>query len=387
MKIQSVETFLLESPLETPFAWSQGSAEKRTALICKITTDDGLVGWGEGGGSPSQTVIHDIFAPLLLGEDPGNINRLWHKMFGSIHNDNQTGGFGGGALSGVDIALWDIAGKSSGKSVAALLGGAVREKVPVYATGLYYREDEGYAKLKEEAVSYVEAGYKGMKTKIGGLSVKDDVERVRTIRNAIGDDLFLMVDANKAYNVSTAIDIGNRLADLDIHWFEEPLVANDVEGYREVKAGQPLTLAGGEVWYNRFEARDFLARRALDIAQPDVRFIGGITEFRNVAAMANAMGIQVNPHVWGSAIMISASISLASTFPPCPYARIPRPYEQEVVMEFDQTPNPMRNELASIAFEQSGGLVEVPRGPGLGLEIDESSVKRFCVRQMISRSK
>ncbi len=387
MKIQSIETFLLESPIDEPFAWSQGSAKKRTALICKITTDDGLVGWGEGGDSPSQTIIHDYFAPLLLGEDPANINRLWHKMFGSIHNDNQTGGFGGGALSGVDIALWDIAGKSSGKSIAALLGGAVRGKVPVYATGLYYREDEGYATLKEEAVSYVEAGYKGMKTKIGGLSVKDDVERVSSIRNAIGDDLFLMVDANKAYNVSTAIDIGKRLADLDIHWFEEPLVANDVEGYREVKAGQPLTVAGGEVWYNRFEARDFLARRALDIAQPDVRFIGGITEFRNVAAMANAMGIQVNPHVWGSAIMISASISLASTFAPCPYARIPRPYQQELVMEFDQTPNPIRNELASIAFEQSGGFVEVPHGPGLGLEIDESSVKRFCIRQMISGSK
>lgn len=384
MKIHSIETFLLESPIEEPFAWSQGSAKKRTALICKITTDDGLVGWGEGGDSPSQTIIHDFFAPLLLGEDPANINKLWHKMFWSIHNDNQTGGFGGGALSCIDIALWDIAGKSSNKSLSELLGGMVREKVPVYATGLYYRDDDDYAKLKEEAVSYLEAGYRGMKTKIGGLDVAADVDRVGSIRDAIGDDLFLMVDANKAFNVSTAIDIGNRLTDLDIHWFEEPLMSNDVEGYLEVKKGQPLTVAGGEVWYNRFEARDFLARKALDIVQPDVRFIGGISEFRNVAAMANAMGIQVNPHVWGSAIMISASISLTSTFAPCPYARTPRPYVQETVMEFDQTPNPIRNELASIAFEQSGGYVEVPNGPGLGIEIDESAVKRFCVRQMVS---
>ncbi|MDA7640591.1 mandelate racemase/muconate lactonizing enzyme family protein [Opitutaceae bacterium] len=384
MKIGSIETFLLESAIEEPFSWSQGTAGKRTALICKITTDEGVVGWGEGGDSPSQTVIHDFFAPQLIGEDPRAINKLWNRMFGTIYNDNQTSGFGGGALSCIDIALWDILGKSSGKSISELLGGSIRNKVPVYATGLYYRDDDGYSKLIEEALSYVEAGYSGMKTKIGGFSVAEDVERVRSIRNAIGDELFLMVDANKAYNVSTAIDMGNRLAELDIHWFEEPVVANDVDGYLEVNAGQPLTVAGGEVWYNRYEARDFLAQRALGIAQPDVRFIGGITEFRNVAAMANTMGIQVNPHVWGSAIMISASISLASTFPPCPRVGNPRPYEQTPVMEFDQTPNPIRNELASIAFEQTDGFVDVPHKPGLGLEVDESVVNRFCVRRMIS---
>jgi D-galactarolactone cycloisomerase len=380
MKIESIDTYLLESSIDEPFGWSQGWANKRTALICKITTDDGIVGWGEGGGSPSQTVIHDLFAPQLLGQDATHINRLWHILFHSLHNDNLTGGFGGGALSAIDIALWDIAGKASGKSISEMLGGSVHEKVAVYATGLYYRENEFPDKLIDEALSYVDAGYLGMKTKVGGLDVADDVKRVKAIRDAIGDDLYLMVDANKAYSVSTAIEMGNRLADYDIHWFEEPVMANDVEGYLSVKREQPLTVAGGEVWYNRFDARDFLARRAVDIAQPDVRFIGGISEFRNVAQTANAMGIQVNPHVWGSPIMISATLSLTSTFPPCPYCRNPKPYEQEPVMEFDQTPNPIRNDLASIAFEQKGGYVDVPRGPGLGLEIDESVLRRFCVR-------
>ena len=237
----------------------------------------------------------------------------------------------------------------------------------------------GDSPLFSKAKSYVDAGYKGMKTKVGGLSVSDDIKRVKIIRESIGDELYLMVDANKTYDVSTAIDIGNRLVDLNIHWFEEPVLANDVDGYLEVKAGQPLTVAGGEVWYNRFYARDFLARRALDIAQPDVRFIGGISGFRNVASMANSMGIQVNPHVWGSPIIVSASICLVSTFPPCPYTRIPRPYAQEPVMEFDQTPNPIRNELASIRFEQAAGFVDVPKGPGLGIEINESVLERFCV--------
>ncbi|MFL3659821.1 MAG: enolase C-terminal domain-like protein, partial [Opitutales bacterium] len=176
-----------------------------------------------------------------------------------------------------------------------------------------------------------------------------------------------------------------RLEELDIHWFEEPVMANDVEAYLEVKSNQPLAVAGGEVLYNRFKAWDFVSRRALDILQPDVRFIGGISEFRNVANMANASGIQVNPHVWGSAIMVSASISLTSTFALCPYSRSPNPYEQEPVMEFDQTPNPIRNELASIAFKQTGGFVDVPQGPGLGIDIDLDVLERFCFRHCSSK--
>lgn len=384
MKIERIDSYYLECPIEEPFGWSQGWANQRTALICKLTTDDGTVGWGEGGGLPSQAVIHELFAPQLLKADPSGISRLWHQLFQSLHNDNLTGGFGGGALSAIDIALWDLAGQASNQSISELLGGAVRIKVPVYATGLYYRENETET-LIQEALMYAEAGFGGMKTKVGGLSVDQDVERVRRIREAIGSDIYLMVDANKAYDVATAIRMGNRLADLDIHWFEEPVLANDVDGYLKVVDGQSIAVAGGEVWYNRFDARDFLAKRALHIAQPDVRFIGGISEFRNVSMMANAMGIQVCPHVWGSPIMISASISLASTLPPCPYARVPRPYEQEPVMEFDQTPNPLRNELASVVFDQVDGYVNVPTGPGLGLAIDESVLRRFCISHVSSR--
>ncbi len=381
MKIDRIETFLLESPIDAPFGWSQGWAAKRQALVCKLTTSDGIVGWGEGGGSPSQTVVHEIFAPILLGREPGNINAVWHSLFHLLHNDNLATGFGGGALSAIDIALWDVAGKRAGKSVSKLLGGSLRDRVAVYATGLYYAEGDDRSRLIAEAEPYLSAGYKGMKTKIGGLSVKDDVDRVAAIRAAIGEDVYLMVDANKAYDVSTAIEMGNRLADLDIHWLEEPVLANDVEGYLAVKSGQPLRVAGGEVWYNRFDARDFLSRRAVDIAQPDVRFIGGISEFRNVAATANANGIQVNPHVWGSPIMISASVNLTATFAPCPYAHAPRPYEQEPVMEFDQTPNPIRDELASSTFGARDGYVDVPDGPGLGIEIDETVLERLCIRK------
>lgn len=385
MKIEKIETFLLECPIDEPFAWSMRSTDKRTSLISKITTNEGIVGWGEGGSAPSQSVIHDIFDPLLIGQNPLNINRVWHKLYHALTNNNSTGGFGGDAISNIDIALWDIAGKSAGKSISELLGGSVREKVAVYATGLYYRDDEFPTKLIDEAVSYLDAGYRGMKTKVGGLSIDDDVKRVKAIRDAIGLEPYLMIDANQAYNAATAIDLANRLADQDIYWFEEPVPAKDVDAYLEVKRGQPITLAGGECLRSRFEMREIIQRRGLDILQPDVTYMGGITELRNVASMANANGIQVNPHVWGTPIMVSASISLSSTFPPCPYARTPLPYIQEPVMEFDQTPNPIRNELASIAFEQQGGFVEIPTGPGLGIQIDEAVLNRFCIRQQTSK--
>ena len=320
MRIEKIENFLLKTPIDEPFGWSMGWTDTRASMITKITTDDGLVGWGEGGSSPSAAVIHDVFRSLLIGKDPRNRNKLWHSMFQALHNANAAGGFGGDAISSVDIALWDLAGKAAGKGVAELLGGRVRDKIAVYATGLYYQKEEFPTKLLDEAGAYVEAGFKGMKTKVGGLSLREDVARVRVLRNAIGDDIYLMVDANKAYDVSTAIEIGRRLADLDIHWFEEPLMAHDTDGYLEVKRSQPIRVSGGEIFRNRFEFRDIITRNAVDIVQPDISLAGGITEFRNIASLANTCGIQVNPHVWGSSVMISATLNLVSTFAPNPYA-------------------------------------------------------------------
>jgi D-galactarolactone cycloisomerase len=305
-------------------------------------------------------------------------------MFQALHNANAAGGFGGDAISTIDIALWDIAGKAAGKSIAELLGGRLRDKVAVYATGLYYRKDEFPTKLLDEASAYVEAGFKGMKTKVGGLSLREDVARVGALRGAIGDDIYLMVDANKAYDVSTAIEMGRHLADLDIHWFEEPLMAHDTNGYLEVKHGQPIRVAGGEIFRNRFEFHDIITRNAVDIVQPDISLAGGITEFRNIASLANTCGVQVNPHVWGSSVMISATLNLVSTFAPNPYAHTVYPYEQEPVMEFDQTPNPIRDDLCSICFKQEDGFVVTPEGPGLGVEIDESVLNKFCDARVVT---
>ena len=378
MHITNIEGFNLSSPLERPFGWSNGWISARVVGLLKIETDEGITGWGEGYVGARGDFVKQLFGDLLIGADPFNRNALWQGMFDRVYNGNNAGGFGGSAISAVDIALWDIAGKAAGQSVSDLLGGRIRDKVAVYATGLYYTEGEFPTRLLDEATMYVEFGFKGMKTKIGGLPIAEDVRRVAAIRGAIGDDIRLMVDANQAYPAATAIRIGNQLADLDITWFEEPVNAKDVDAYLQVQAAVPMPVAGGENLRTRYEFKDFFARRAYDIAQPDVVNAGGITEMRNIAMTANSYGILVNPHVWGSPVMIAASLHLASTIPPCPPAYEPRPYEQEPVMEFDRTPSGIREGITAEPFDQQDGFITVPTAPGLGVEIDEDAVRRLA---------
>ena len=378
MLITNIEGFNLSSPLERPFGWSNGWISARVVGLLKIETDEGITGWGEGYVGARGDFVKQLFGDLLIGVDPLNRNALWQGMFDRVYNGNNAGGFGGSAISAVDIALWDIAGKAAGQSVSDLLGGRIRDKVAVYATGLYYTEGEFPTRLLDEATMYVELGFKGMKTKIGGLPIAEDVQRVAAIRRAIGDDIRLMVDANQAYPASTAIRIGNELAAYDITWFEEPVNAKDVDAYLQVQAAVPMPVAGGENLRTRYEFKDFFARRAYDIAQPDVVNAGGITEMRNIAMTANSYGILVNPHVWGSPVMIAASLHLASTIPPCPPAYEPRPYEQEPVMEFDRTPSGIREGITVEPFDQQDGFITVPTAPGLGVEIDEDAVRRLA---------
>lgn len=380
MRITSIESFLLEAPIDIPFGWSQGWTDRRHCGLVKITTDDGVVGWGEGLSSPTAALLHDGFAPLLLGADPMQRNGLWERMYHQLYNANLAGGYGASAISAVDIALWDIAGKAAGLPVNELLGGRVRDRIAVYATGLYYTEGEFPDRLLDEARMYVELGFQGMKTKVGGLSVREDVERVAAIREVIGPDIFLMVDANQAYNATTAIRIGREMDNLEVFWFEEPVGAKDVEGYLQVKNALPMAIAGGENLRTRFECKDYIGRRAVDIIQPDVVIVGGITELHRVAQMANSFGVLCNPHVWGSPVMIAASLHVASTIPPCPPARNPLPYQQEPVMEFDRTPSPIREGIAT-PFDQVDGFLAVPTGPGLGIEIDDEAVARLSVYQ------
>ena len=375
MKITHIETFQLSSPLERPFGWSQNWIDRRSVNLVKVSTDEGIVGWGEGVGGE---IVEGLLASVLVGQDPTNRIGLWQRMFHALYNGNNAVGLGGSAISAIDTALWDITGKAFGQPIYNLLGGKVRDHVAVYATGLYYTEGEFPTRLLDEARGYVEMGFMGMKTKVGGLPMDEDVKRIAALREAIGPDVKLMVDANQAYNATSAIRMGRRLEEYDLVWFEEPVNAQDIEGYLQVKSALPMAIAGGENLRTRYEFSQFLARRAYDIAQPDVVNVGGITEMRNVAMTANTHGIQVNPHVWGSPVMIAASLHVAATLPPCPPSGTPEPFVQEPVMEFDRTPSEIREGLIEHPFDQIDGYLAVPDGPGLGVEIDEDAVRRLA---------
>ena len=374
MKIATIETYDLACPLGRSFGWSQGWIEQRNTTLVKITTDNGLMGWGEGAASD---IINNLLAPLLIGQNPIDRAGLWERMFHALYNGNNAVGLAGSAVSALDIALWDLAGKAANLPIYALLGGKIRDQVAVYATGLYYNECEFPDLLLNEARSYVEQGFKGMKTKVGGLSLKEDIARIRALRKAIGPDVCLMIDANEAYNATTAIRLGRELADLDLVWFEEPVNAQDLDAYLEVKAALPMAIAGGENLRTRYEFKPYLTQRAYDIVQPDIMHCGGLTEMARICAMANTCGIQVNPHVWGSPVMIAATLHLAATLPPCPPARNTQPYLQEPVMEFDRTPSVIREELCAVPLGQQDSYVRLPEGPGLGIEIDEEVVQRL----------
>ncbi len=387
MKITDVKSYTMQAKLPEYFGASQSWGDNRNATLVEIITDDGIKGYGEAGAgreaAAGQAII-DSFKPMMVGEDPFDIEKISQKIYHTLANGLNRG-MPVRAVSGIDMALWDIIGKALEQPVYKLWGGAMRTQIPVYATGLYYTEAKDQAAARaEEAKGYLRLGFKAMKMKIGGLSLAEDLKQIEAVRNAIGPDIPLMVDANQAYNAYTAIQMGREMANYKVFWFEEPVPYDDLQSYLEVKAAlNPLgiAIAGGECLYTRFAFRDFVARRAFDIAQPDICNTGGPSETRQIAALCHTFGIQTLPHVWGGPFAVASSLHLAATLPMVPQARNPQSFFQGPGMEFDRTPNPIREQLAAgPAFDQHDGVIDVPQGLGWGVEINWDTVNRYLVR-------
>jgi D-galactarolactone cycloisomerase len=281
-----------------------------------------------------------------------------------------------GGISAIDIALWDIVGQSVGKPVHQLLGGAFRTTVRPYATGFYRVEGRTYPDaLVEEAAGHVDAGFTAMKIKIG-FGFEEDLRAVAAIREGVGPGVRLMLDANHAYDVGTARRLIAELEPHDIYWLEEPIPPEDIDGYVHLRAtGPDLLLASGENEYSRSGFWPWLQRGALDIVQPDIAIAGGITGLSQITTIALAAGVRVNPHVWGTAISLVASLHFIATIPPLPISRA----AEEPMLEYDRSSHPFRRELIADAPELADGRVAVPTGPGLGIEVDRSVLERFAV--------
>ena len=381
MKITGVKTYVLQSMLEgTSFGWSQRTTDRRQTAICVLSTDGGIEGLGEAFyfGGPSTIVAQIIdraLGPLLIGKDPLDSSVLWDMLY-NWTRDQGMKGVTISALSAIDIALWDIKGKALGLPVYKLLGGAYRDRARAYATGLYEPQNVPSVMdaLTEEAVGYVKAGFGGMKLKVG-YGLKTDVRYVQAIREAIGDDVCLMVDANHAYNATEAIRLARAIEPYDIYWFEEPVPPEDIEGYLEIKRNTHIAIAGGECEYTRYGFRDLINRRAVDILQPDLCAAGGFTEMQKIVAMASAANLPVISHVWGTNVGLAASLQFYATLPNFPERRFPA----EPFFEYDRSSNPLRTGVTVEQFVMEDGYLRIPGRPGLGVTLDMDFVGKYAL--------
>ena len=379
MKITGIRVHVLRSPLEQPFAFSQGWVKSRGATLVEVTTDEGITGWGEAlcqGLQPPEiaaAAIEHALAPMIMGADPLEPEVLWHRMYHHTRDYGQKGAVIGG-ISALDIAFWDIAGKARGEPVARLLGGMFRTRVQAYATGFYRIRGQGEAaRLAQEAERHVSQGFSAYKVKLG-FGIDDDLTVMRSIREVAGKQE-AMIDTNHAYGVAEAIRLGRGLEDMGwrLRWYEEPVVQEALEGYAEVRRALATPIAGGEHEYTAFGYRNLFAARAIDIAQPDLCIAGGFTACRHIVALAHAHGVQVNPHVWASAVGQAASLQFIASIPVANHSLFP----SDILLEFDTSSHPFREHLTDMPLRQRSGWVDIPVKPGLGIEIDRGVLEKY----------
>jgi D-galactarolactone cycloisomerase len=377
MKITAVETHPLRTPVARPFVSGKGLWYRaRSALVVRVRTDEGVDGWGEAYGPIEVTTpfVEKLLGPAAVGCDPFAAGVLWQRLYARFRDQDPRGSLTA-CLSALDIACWDVMGKAAGRPVHDLLGGAQRRRFRPYATGLYFKSEDGdhAADAVAEAAGYAEQGFPAVKMKVA-LPPREEAARVAAVRRALGPSVELMVDANHAYEVGSALSLGRALAAEGVLWFEEPILPDDLAGYATLRSKLDLQLAGGENLYGAPAFREVMERRAMDIVQPDLTAMGGFTEMRKVAALAEAFNVRLIPHIWGTGIGLFAALQVMAALPEHPWTWRPEP----VWMEYEQTDNPLRDELVQERVEIRDGWVELPAsGPGLGITVDEAALERY----------
>jgi len=351
------------------------------AALVEVETDEGLIGIGEtcihserGEAALAAKKIVDIgFRPMLIGEDPLDIQRLWLKLYSYCEWYGRAG-VAIYALSGIDLALWDICGKALGVPVYVLLGGKFRDRVPVYASLLFDMDDpEGTAK---EGMEYVKQGYSAVKYGWGktrerafGMNPDKDEEMVRTIREVLGPNVQIMVDVGRFVNLTPpqAIKLTKRLEKYNILWLEEPLPPEDISGYKMLSDAVDVYIAAGESEYNMQGFKEYITRRAVDIVQPDVTKAGGLTVARKIVDLCEAWNVLMVPHGFSSVVNVAANLQLVASMP------------RAFILEYRRTPSPLINRLAKQPMVFEAGHLRIPSEPGLGIEINYSVVDEYRI--------
>lgn len=382
--VERIDTFLLRTPTAAAFYSSQGRFEGRKSLLVRVTTRDGIVGWGESGqygpAEPAIACIEHVLAPIVVGSVT-TPQLAWERMYAAIRDFGARGPYME-AMSGIDIALWDIAGKRHGVPVAELIGGLHRDSVPTYGTGFYYPAADprsvDLGAIRAEAQAKRADGFDTVKAKVGFLDVADDARRLHAVHEGL-DGGGLAVDSNHAYDLASARRMAGHLRELDALWFEEPVVPEDRAAYRRLRADGDVPIAGGECEFTRFGFAELIEQGCVDIAQPDLGVMGGISEWTHVRSIASVHGTTVMPHVWGSAIALAAALQVLAATPLNPFTANSAPFRNEAALEFDTTHNPLRADIVAERFDLVDGRVAVPTGPGLGMTVDEDALASFVV--------
>ncbi|HVY07161.1 MAG TPA: mandelate racemase/muconate lactonizing enzyme family protein [Burkholderiales bacterium] len=392
MRITDVRTIPVEVRLPKPVYDANYTMATKPALLVEVETDQGLVGLGEAahfGGPMASTsqVIENELRNYLIGQDPRNVELLWETMHKRAYK-HARGGIVIAAISGIDIALWDLRGKIAGMPLWQMLGG-FRRRVPAYATGGFYSEGKGIKELSREMEAYVRHGFRAVKMKVGrnpgiefsplrvmdnaGLCevpLAEDLERVAAVRKTIGPDVKLMVDANGAWDVAIAVKMGRAMERHDIYWYEEPVSPDDVAGSAEVASKVGIAVAGYETCsYGIFDFSDYIKARAVHFVQPDVAWAGGLTESLKIAHMAQAANLPFAPHIHGSAIAVAAAVHLLGAI------------RNGSMAETVFPAHALMNELVKepLLVDKKGDITLSDR-PGLGMELDPKVLKKYRVK-------
>lgn len=373
MKITRIEAITLVAPFEKPFRTGYHTFDSGRATLVRITTDDGIQGVGECLARYSPTVwsrlVEDVLAPLVVHQDPFDYEWLWDRMYSGLGSfSGHSRGILLEAISGIDIALWDIMGKATGKPVHKLLGGYKRTEIKAYASSVGIDTPEN---MVREAARLVERGFTAIKVKLG-LGVEKDQLILHAIRDAVGSEVELMVDTNCLYRYPEAARLARYLEQLNVTWFEEPVTTEDRAGYTKLRQNSIIPLAAGEGEFTRYGFRELLETNAVDIVQPDVARSGGITETKKITIVASLYNAGYSPHVGNcGAICAAASVHLAASAP------------NFVTYECSYYPHPLRDELVvepvGHAQDIRNGMLPVPNQPGLGVELDERVVQKYRV--------
>ncbi len=375
MEITNIEVIRLHQP-------ESGSSGGPHPALLRVETDEGIVGIGEacsqserGEASLAVKDVIDVgFKPLLLGENPLEISRIWEKLY-SYSEWYGRRGITSYAISGIDVALWDILGKATGLPISVLLGGRFREKIRIYASLLFDMEnpeaslDEAKRSTKDGTTA-IKFGWGRTRNSAFGLDEKKDESVVRLLREGLGENTDIMVDVGRYVNwtVPHAIKMAHRLAKYDIFWLEEALPQEDPDAYAELRASSDVYIAAGEGGYTRYDYRDWVTKRAVDILQPDPTRVG-LSEVRRITDLCQLWNIMVVPHGFSSAVNVAANLQWICSVP------------NAFIMEFRKTPSPLISKLIKKPFQAERGFITIPDGPGLGIELDESAVEECTVKE------